>query len=129
MKRAIVIGKKVLHAALLITSALLMLLIVMDEIPKDTPLTYTAMAPSLEIMPLPPLHPLWLLNSGDLRDLEELPGIGEVIAARIIENREIDGLFYFPEDVMEVKGIGTKTMQAILEWLREHPEKAYIFPE
>lgn len=129
MRSADSIGRKFLHTALLIASALLLLSVLLSCIPEIQRKSYVAKAPDVEITPLPPMHPFWLLNSGDKDALDELPGIGEVIAGRIIENRNADGPFYFPEDIMEVKGIGLKTMQLINEWLREHPERAYIFPE
>ena len=62
-----------------------------------------------------------LLNSGDLTALDDLPGIGEVTAGRIIETRERDGTFYFPEDLMTVSGIGEKRLADIMAYLAEQP--------
>ena len=55
------------------------------------------------------------LNTATAEELQELPGIGEVIAQRIIDYRDLCGHFLDPEQLMEVDGIG----QAKYEKLRE----------
>ena len=35
-----------------------------------------------------------------------LPGIGKVYASMLIEEREKNGIFFYPEDLTAVKGIG-----------------------
>jgi len=48
------------------------------------------------------------INAASAALLEELPGIGPVIAARIIEYRESFGPFEQTGQLMQVKGIGPK---------------------
>ena len=44
-----------------------------------------------------------------------LPGIGQVLAQRIISYREEYGSFQTVEDLMNVEGIGEKRMEDILD--------------
>lgn len=117
MKKAGRIIHKLLPKGLLVVSVLVLLLMAADLYHPLFSDRYTARggAPAL-----PELHGLAadsLLNSGDLDALDELPGIGEVLAQRIIETRERDGLFYFPEDIMSVSGIGEKRFADIMAFI------------
>ena len=60
-----------------------------------------------------------LVNSGDAKQLDKLPGVGEVISQRMIEMRDMIGGFRLPEDLMLVKGIGEKTFAKIMAALDE----------
>ncbi len=53
------------------------------------------------------------VNVATAKELQSLPGIGEVTAARIIDYRKTNGKFVSLEDMMKVKGIGTKTLEKI----------------
>jgi competence protein ComEA len=55
------------------------------------------------------------VNSAIATELEELPGIGEVIAQRIIDYRTENGPFATVDELVDVSGIG----DAILESIRE----------
>ncbi len=55
------------------------------------------------------------LNHATLSQLDELPGIGPVIAERIIQFREDNGPFKRREDLMNVPGIGEKTFLKLEE--------------
>lgn len=48
------------------------------------------------------------INSATAEQLCELPGVGEATAAAIVEDREANGPFASPEDLMRVSGIGEK---------------------
>ncbi len=53
------------------------------------------------------------LNRASKRDLMGLPGVGEVIAERILLYREEHGGFAAVADLMKVKGIGRKKLEQI----------------
>ena len=53
------------------------------------------------------------VNSASATELESLSGIGEVLAATIIEYREQNGPFASVEDLMDVSGIGPATLDEI----------------
>jgi competence protein ComEA len=53
------------------------------------------------------------INSASATELETLSGIGEVLAATIIEYREQNGPFASVEDLMDVSGIGPATLEEI----------------
>lgn len=57
------------------------------------------------------------INLAYATDLQLLPGIGEVIAERIVEYREQKGNFKKTEDIKKVKGIGDKKFDEIKEYI------------
>ncbi|MEI8306618.1 MAG: ComEA family DNA-binding protein [Chloroflexales bacterium] len=53
------------------------------------------------------------LNQANTTDLEELPGVGQAIAARIVAYRTQQGSFQSVEDLQNVTGIGAKLFAKI----------------
>mgnify|MGYP001127085184 CR=1 FL=1 len=61
----------------------------------------------------PPIKFPIKINKATRAELMALPGIGEVLADRIIEKRKELGGFKKPEDLLLVKGIGKKKLEKI----------------
>lgn len=55
------------------------------------------------------------LNRASATELEELPGIGPVLAGRIVAWRDEHGPFREPGDLREVPGIGERTFQLLAD--------------
>ena len=53
------------------------------------------------------------LNSADLDELDELPGVGPSTAQKILDYRESNGMFRTVDDLEAVSGIGPKTLEDI----------------
>ena len=53
------------------------------------------------------------LNTASVDDLTGLPGIGPSYAKRIVEYREKNGPFKRVEDLLNVQGIGEKTLEKL----------------
>ena len=53
------------------------------------------------------------VNQADSTALEELPGVGPVLAERIVAHREANGPFQTVEDLLEVPGIGEAKLASI----------------
>ena len=60
----------------------------------------------------PPARPIDL-NAATIKELEELPGVGPVTAQRIIAMREKSGRFHRVEDLLAVRGISQKKLDAM----------------
>jgi len=58
-------------------------------------------------------HSLLELNRADAKDFESLPGIGPVLAQRVIDYRTTVGKFETIDDLRAVKGIGPKIFERI----------------
>lgn len=55
------------------------------------------------------------INTADADTLTALPGIGQVLAERIVAYRRQNGPFRVIEEITKVEGIGEKKAEAILE--------------
>ena len=62
------------------------------------------------------------INTADLPELTQLPGIGDTLAQRIVETRQTAGLFTELDDLRNVKGIGPKIMERIRPFLLPLPK-------
>ena len=75
--------------------------------PESYTITTQYHAPEAEPEETGPLN----INTATLEELDELSGIGPVLAQRIIDYREEHGPFQSVEELLEVKGIGEVTLQ------------------
>jgi comEA protein len=57
------------------------------------------------------------INRASEKELEKLPRIGPAMARRIVEERNRRGGFRRVEDLLEVKGIGPKTLETIRPYI------------
>jgi len=58
------------------------------------------------------------INSASAEQLTAIPGIGQVMAQRIVQFREEQGPFKRVEDLLKIKGIGEKSFQRIRPYVR-----------
>ena len=56
------------------------------------------------------------INTADLTQLQTLPGIGPVLAQRILDYRQENGPFSALSELINVSGIGEKILQGILDY-------------
>lgn len=68
------------------------------------------------------------LNAATVEELVRLPGIGEVLAARIVAYREEHGPFQKLEDLKRVSGIGGKVVEGIRNLVTVRPVPAETPP-
>ena len=65
---------------------------------------------------LPPMPPPVNINTASAVELQSLPGIGVTYAARIVAYRDEHGSFVSISDLVNVKGIGAKTVAKLLPY-------------
>lgn len=58
------------------------------------------------------------INRAGVKELDKLPGIGPVLAARIVEYRNSNGPFMSVDDLKKVNGIGGSTLEKFKEKIR-----------
>ena len=58
------------------------------------------------------------VNTATMDELCKLTGVGPALAEAIIAEREANGVFVLPEDLLSVKGIGEKKLAGFVEQIR-----------
>ena len=58
------------------------------------------------------------INTATAEEITAIPGVGEVLAARIVEYRDSHGGFEFEEELLQVDGIGPKKLETIKEYIK-----------
>lgn len=57
------------------------------------------------------------INTANEEELQRLPGVGEATAVAIVRDREQNGSFSSPDDIMRVSGIGEKKFEKMREMI------------
>ena len=65
-----------------------------------------------------PFNSILNINRATAKELDKLPGIGPVIAGRIIEFRKVNGAFQSIDDLRKVQGIGASTLEKFKSKIR-----------
>lgn len=68
----------------------------------------------------PPAFPLDV-NRASAAELMQVPGIGPVLAERIVQARRERGGFLHIDELREVRGIGPSTFESLRDWLKVEP--------
>ena len=71
----------------------------------------------------PPAHPLDL-NVANVKELEEVPGIGPKTAQAIVDFRHKSGRFHRVEDLLAIKGISQRKLDKMRPYLKVTPPAA-----
>ncbi len=58
------------------------------------------------------------INTAYIEEITSIPGIGRVMASRIVEYRDAHGRFFDEKDLLEIKGLGEKKLNRIKEYIR-----------
>jgi|SRR5271169_5590702 len=69
----------------------------------------------------PPAHPLDL-NVANVKELEQVPGIGPKTAQAIVDFRHKSGRFHRVEDLLAIKGISQRKLDKMRPYLKVTPQ-------
>lgn len=85
------------------------------QAPAPTALPAEETAPEEPVVPTSPAAVN--INTATAQQLEALPGVGPVLAQRIVDYRTVHGLFQTPEELSKVKGIGESKLKELLDFV------------
>jgi competence protein ComEA len=66
------------------------------------------------------------INTAELPELMQLPGVGPKLAKRIVESRKTAGPFAGHDDLRRVRGIGPERLKQIRPYLRVIPDRSNV---
>lgn len=85
-----------------------------DSLPQTGQKPPTSLPRPTELAPATPATVARLdINHASVEELQHLPGIGEVLARRVVERRTVHGPFRTVEELREVKGIGARRLEQL----------------
>ena len=79
--------------------------------------TYPAGGKTAQVQPIAVKTGDIPVNTADAETLQQLPGVGAATAEDILAEREMNGPFFYPEDLMQVDGIGEKKLDGMRDML------------
>ena len=87
----------------------------------DSPVQISKLPPATSVESLPSATEETMekinINTADLEQLQRLPGIGEVLAQRIIAYRDKNGAFKSISELTNVEGIGLERLDKIMDYI------------
>jgi len=69
------------------------------------------------------------VNEAEWPELAQLPGIGPVLARRIVDSRAADGDYRTVDDLERVNGVGPRRLEEMRRYLLPLPEDAQVAEE
>lgn len=117
MMRKITAVRSTLGWLLLAACVVLAVCAVAGEMAPAPKLHYDSSGRTVAVEAIPVQTGTVKVNSADADELDSLPGVGESIALAILEERLLNGPFFYPEDMMHVRGIGEKKLEEMRDLL------------
>ena len=84
---------------------------------QPLPAVTAAAVPPLSLMTEPTAPSIININTSTVEEIQVLPGIGPLLAQRIVEYREENGPFETNGELMNVSGIGEKKLEEIWDYI------------
>ena len=116
LKRTIIrLGRGLICLLPVVCALLLLMNLLPGVVGRHEPDIYTAKGIQTEIKPVTVPNPedAVNINTASAAELDALPGVGPAIAQSIINEREANGPYFYPEDLMDAKGIGEGKYNAV----------------
>ena len=85
------------------------------NIPQNLPAAESPSTPAADPIPAETDPIVVNINTATVQELEALPGIGPVVAQRIVAYRDEHGAFRTVEELTKVKGIGESKLEELLD--------------
>ena len=85
------------------------------DVPQNLPAAQTPDVSAADQTPAETAPLMVNINTATVQELEALPGIGPVVAQRIVAYRDEHGAFRTVEELTKVKGIGESKLEELLD--------------